>query len=135
MPAEIYITDIDYRRINECIAAKHSPREAENLHLLRLELTRARRVKQAKIPPDVVTMRSRFRLKDLGNPQSFEYTLVYPDEADFLSGKLSVLSPIGTAVLGQKTGNVIEWKVPAGTRYFVVDEILFQPEAALEFDL
>lgn len=132
---EIVVTDIDYNRIFETLSSNQSRREAEDSRLLEAELKRAQRVKHTKVPPDVVTMRSRFRLKDLGNPESYEYTLVYPDEANYQEGKLSVLSPVGRAVLGQRIGHVIEMKVPAGVRYFVVDEILFQPEAAGQYEL
>ena len=58
------------------------------------------------------------------------YTLVFPRNANFDQGKISIVAPIGTAILGYRTGDVIEWKVPAGMRRFRVEEILHQPEAA-----
>lgn len=58
------------------------------------------------------------------------YTLVFPRDAHFDEGKISVLAPIGTAILGYRSGDVIEWKVPGGLRKLQVEEILDQPEAA-----
>ncbi|HKS74401.1 MAG TPA: GreA/GreB family elongation factor [Terriglobales bacterium] len=58
------------------------------------------------------------------------YTLVFPRDANFDEGKISVLAPIGTAILGYRAGDVIEWKVPGGLRKLRVEEILDQPEAA-----
>jgi len=56
--------------------------------------------------------------------------LVFPSEADFKLGKISILAPIGTALIGYRAGDTVEWKVPAGIRRLRIDEILYQPEAA-----
>jgi regulator of nucleoside diphosphate kinase len=64
-----------------------------------------------------------------------EYTLVYPDEADIDDGKLSVLAPLGIALLGTRVGQTLEFQVPAGTRRLRVEKILYQPEAAGDFHL
>ena len=74
--------------------------------------------------------RSKVRLKDLVSGESNTYSLVFPTEADFAEGKISVLAPIGTAILGYKQGDTIEWSVPSGVRKLKVEEILYQPEAA-----
>jgi regulator of nucleoside diphosphate kinase len=60
---------------------------------------------------------------------------VFPTEADFAEGKISVLAPIGTAILGYKQGDTIEWSVPSGLRRLKVEEILYQPEAAGDHNL
>src|SRR4051812_13957423 len=67
---------------------------------LRREIDRARVVDHTRVPPDVVTMHSTVRIRDLATGGAEVYTLVYPDEADLPSGKLSVLAPVGTALLG-----------------------------------
>jgi regulator of nucleoside diphosphate kinase len=59
-----------------------------------------------------------------------EYELVYPADADMAHGRLSVLAPVGTAILGYRRGDVIEWPVPAGLRRLRVEEVLYQPERA-----
>lgn len=86
-------------------------------------------------PPDLVTMRSTVRITDLDSGEPAVYTVVYPDEADLAEGRISVLSPLGTAVLGQRIGDTVEVPVPAGARRVRVDAILFQPEAAGRYDL
>ena len=86
------------------------------------------------IPDDVITMRSKVRLKDLVTGQANTYSLVFPTEADFDEGKISILAPIGTAILGYKSGDTIEWSVPSGLRRLKVDEILYQPEAAGDYE-
>ena len=67
--------------------------------------------------------------------ESNTYSLVFPTEADFAEGKISVLAPIGTAILGYRQGDTIEWPVPSGLCKLKVDEIVYQPEAAGDSDL
>jgi regulator of nucleoside diphosphate kinase len=106
----------------------------EYLKKLEEELDRADIVDPRDMPPDVITMRSTVRLKDLVNGEANTYSLVFPTEADFTQGKISVLAPIGTAILGYRRGDTIEWPVPSGLRRLKVDEILYQPEASGDFD-
>jgi regulator of nucleoside diphosphate kinase len=69
----------------------------------------------------------------LATGEKVAYTLVFPGKADSSTGKISVLAPIGTAVLGYRVGDVVEWRVPAGSRKFRVEKLLYQPEAALDY--
>jgi len=87
------------------------------------------------MPPDVITMNSKVRVRDMQTREESEYTLVFPHAADIKQGKISVLAPIGTALLGYKTGDVIRWEVPAGTRVLKVLSVLYQPEAAGDYHL
>jgi regulator of nucleoside diphosphate kinase len=93
------------------------------------ELRRAKVVPRSEIPPDVVTMGSTVRMRDLETGETETYTLVYPHEADIEAGKLSVLAPVGTALLGYRVGDVVEWPVPAGVARFRVEEVS-QPATA-----
>src|SRR5687768_16528688 len=97
---------------------------------LRREIDRARVVEPTRVPRDVVTMGSTVRLSDLAREREEIYTLAYPDEADLRDGRLSVLSPLGTALLGARAGDVIRVESAAGPRAVKIEEILFQPEAA-----
>ena len=63
------------------------------------------------------------------------YTLVYPENMDMSQGKVSILAPIGTAMLGYRVGDVFEWEVPAGNRRLKVEKLLYQPEDSGDFDL
>ena len=80
--------------------------------------------------PDVVTMHSTVRVRDVDSGTSMVYTLVFPVEADIEQQRISVLAPIGTALLGFRTADIFEWKTPGGTRRLQIEEVLLQPEAA-----
>ncbi len=88
-----------------------------------------------RIPPDVVTMNSRVVLRDLDSDETMTYTLVFPKDADIGAGAISVLAPVGTAIIGYAVGAVIEWPVPGGIRRIRIEQILYQPEAAGDFHL
>jgi regulator of nucleoside diphosphate kinase len=75
-------------------------------------------------------MECRVLLEDADTHESATYTLVQPEHADFEAGRLSVLAPIGTAILGYREGDVVEWPVPAGVRRIRILKVLYQPEAA-----
>jgi regulator of nucleoside diphosphate kinase len=74
-------------------------------------------------------------VRDLKSDEPETYTLVFPDDADINDGKLSVLAPLGTALLGTQAGQVVEFAAPAGVRRLIVEEVLYQPEAAGHFHL
>jgi regulator of nucleoside diphosphate kinase len=101
---------------------------------LELELERAEVVDPHEIPPDVITMNSTARLRDRETGESFEYTLVYPRDADADQQRVSVLAPVGTAIIGCRTGDVIEWPVPAGITRLEVEDVIYQPESAGRYD-
>lgn len=100
-----------------------------NLKNLEAELTGALLLEPEKIPADVITMNTRVRFIDMNESDEFDYTIVYPADADIEQGRLSVLAPIGTALLGYRVGDVVSWRVPAGMKKFRIEEILYQPEA------
>jgi regulator of nucleoside diphosphate kinase len=132
----IYMTEFDLKRLRGLIDhAKESwdKRAIQHLDALEDELDRADVVKPEKIPPDVITMNSTFRLKDLQTGEEADYTLVFPGTTDFSNRKISVLAPIGIAVLGYRVGDTVEWEVPAGLKKFKVEEVLYQPEAAFDY--
>jgi regulator of nucleoside diphosphate kinase len=130
------ISETDFDRLSHLV---ESPRfRAQHPALvgeLRQGLEVGKLVAPAKVPRGVVTMNSRVRVRDVKHDETETYTLVYPDEADIESGKLSVLAPLGTALLGARVGSVIEFRVPAGLRRLKVERILYQPEAARDFHL
>lgn len=133
----IYITEPDYQRLSGLIeiTRERNGIDREYLNKLEAELDRAEIVDQKQVPADVITMRSKVRLKDLVSGEANTYSLVFPTEANFSEGKISILAPIGTAILGYKRGDTIEWPVPSGVRRLKVDEILYQPEAAGNYEL
>lgn len=134
---QIFITDFDLERLEDLIenASHRSSRDDKHLEELKQELSKADVVPPAGIPPDVITMNSRVCLQDLETGEDLVYTLVFPTDADLESGKISVLAPIGTAMIGYRVGDTIKWQVPAGTRKFKVKRLLYQPEAAGDYHL
>lgn len=128
---DIFVTDTDFDRLNGLVAgARRSRMNQEHVDRLAEELDRARIVSPEEIPPDVVTMNSRIQLRDLDTNDSMEFVLVFPTEANVDEHRISVLAPLGTAVLGYRAGSVIEWQVPARTRRLRIERVLYQPEAA-----
>jgi regulator of nucleoside diphosphate kinase len=128
----IVVTRPDHERLRLLIGTARLRRRWEELHLIALaeELEEAEVVEPERVPPDVVTMRSRIRVLDMVSGEIATYTLSYPVEADFSAGRLSVLAPIGTALLGYREGDVVEWPVPGGVRVLKIEKLLHQPEAA-----
>ena len=134
---QIFITRRDRERLTlmleEALAGKH--RDAAFLKELARELAIAETVEPKAVPADVVTMNSRVVVKDLENGESSEYTLVFPEQADVEQGRLSVVSPIGTAILGYAKGDTINWQTPGGPRQIQIADIPYQPEAAGDYHL
>ena len=126
LPA-IYLTQDDMDRLLELIEAYPGQRFEQ----LERELLRAKVVPRGQIPKDVVTMNSRVLFENEGTGERREITLTYPGNADFEAGRISVLVPIGTALLGLRVGQSIAWQLPGGTkqRYRVIG-VPYQPEAA-----
>jgi len=129
----IYITEADMKRLRPLIEGVKNSRD--DLRGLQAELAHARVVTPADVPPDVITMNSKARLRDLDTGEEMVFTLVFPSNASIEHDKISVVAPIGTAMLGQRVGDEFEWEVPAGSVRLRVEEVLYQPEAAGDYHL
>lgn len=135
MASPIHITRTDRERLARMIdeALFEGADQDKSYRALREEIDRAIVVESQKLPHTVISMRSRALIALDG--QEEEVSLVYPDEADWMNGKLSVLSPVGTALLGYGEGDQIDWEVPGGRKQIVIRKILYQPEAQGDFHL
>ena len=124
----IYLTQNDMDRLLALVDA-YPGRRFEKLEA---ELLRANVVPREEIPADVVTMNSRVIFENEATGERREVTLVYPGDADIDAGKISILVPVGTALLGLRVGQSIDWQLPNGEkhRYRVID-VPYQPESAL----
>ena len=133
---QIFITAFDKKRLDELIAVAREFDEhgRDDLDDLAAELARAKVIEPKKVPANVVTMNSKVILHDLDTSEDLTYSLAFPNEADIDSGAISVLAPVGTAILGYREGNVVEWAVPSGKRRIRIEKILYQPEAAGDFN-
>jgi regulator of nucleoside diphosphate kinase len=133
----ISITDQDKTRLEELIAVagEFGGHARKDLAALAQELAKAKIVPSREVRHDVVTMNSRVILRDLDSGDEMDYKLVFPKDANLDLGAVSVLAPIGTAILGYSKGDEIAWQVPAGLRRLQIKEIVYQPEAAGDFHL
>jgi regulator of nucleoside diphosphate kinase len=133
--ATIYITNNDMKRLRTLIADAlvKGQDSKEDLQRLDDELNQAEICEQREIPQDVITMNSKVHLRDLDSNEDLIYTLVYPAHANVELRRISVLAPIGTAMIGYRVGDVIAGPVPGGTRRLQVKEVTYQPEASGDF--
>ena len=134
----IYISQTDRDRLGNLIELVRNDGDRANLsyvNRLEEELEFAEVVAPHEIPPDVVTMRSKVRLKDLDTEEESIYSIVFPTEANFDERKISVLAPLATALLGRRLGAIVEFEAPGRKRRLQILEILYQPESAGDYDL
>ena len=139
MKAKIYLTSADRERIERHIEELLlSPEENDLPHVRQLqdEIAKATILKDPKkTPPDVITMHTRVKLRNEKTQSVSEYALVYPAESSPEERRISVLAPLGTAMLGYRVGDAFDVMLPAGNARYTVEEILYQPEAAGDFHL
>ena len=133
----IQVTTFDMNRLFAMIEQlrRSGFREMNNLEKLEEELARCDEVAPSEVDADVVTMHSRVRLQDESSGQELECNLVFPEEADASANKISIVAPLGTAILGYRVGDTVIWPMPHGERRYKIVEIAYQPEAAGDFHL
>ncbi|MBX3415798.1 MAG: nucleoside diphosphate kinase regulator [Pirellulales bacterium] len=131
------VTTLDRRRLGTLVERLARQNVAERRHLEALldEVDRAQPVEPENVPAEIVTMNTTVRLHDDETEEDETYTLTYPERANIGDNRVSVLAPMGTALLGARVGDDIEWDAPAGKVKLRLAEILFQPEAAGRFDM
>lgn len=131
----IFLTKLDHTRINKSIKSALSEKivTQKEADVLLKELDLAQLVESYEIPPDIVTMNSIVRIKFLNKDKEIVIQLVYPEKADSSNNKISIFSPIATALIGYKVGDEIEWVVPAGITKMKIMKIIYQPEKVGEF--
>lgn len=128
---DIIITNRDFERLRPLLDLHETPAS----ELLELELQRARIVPTMVVPADVVTMNSEVVYEDTETFAKRTVRIVYPKDANADEGRVSVLAPIGSALLGLRVGQTITWGVPGGRRRIRVVEIRYQPEACGDYTL
>jgi len=126
---DIIITNTDLERLLPVLDQHDTPASDS----LATELHRATIVDGRAVPRDVVTMNSEVVYEDCTTLARRRVTLVYPKDADAKRGLVSVLAPIGSALLGLRVNQTIEWQVPGGTKRIRVVELAHQPEAAGDY--
>jgi regulator of nucleoside diphosphate kinase len=125
----IAVTELDSRRLQSLIdTCRRGAREAGSAVALERHLDEAEVVPAERVDPDLVTMNSEVRVRDLDSQQTLSFRLVFPRAADAEAGRISVLAPLGMAVLGRRRGDRVTWQMPGGRRRLLVESVLFQPE-------
>jgi regulator of nucleoside diphosphate kinase len=130
----LIISQLDSVRIRQIFSSGKvfTGKEGENLLG---EINRAKIVTPKKIPSDVVTMNSVVKIKNIDMNKEYIIKLVYPEAADPRKGYISILAPVAAAILGYRKGDIIDWMMPSGNTKILVEEILYQPEAAGDYHL
>jgi regulator of nucleoside diphosphate kinase len=124
----LVISSLDADRLDRMLIDL-APGEFPGRQALEAELLRARLVEPEDVPADVVTMNSRVRFRVLNSDEVFTLTLVYPKDMDDSGAKISILAPIGTALLGLSQGDEIDWPKPGGGQVRVrIEQVAYQPE-------
>lgn len=123
----LYVTEPDMERLQGLIEIGDRS-NARYLAALEDELVHAHVVCPKEVPRNVITMNSMVLIEDLDTGEARIYTIVFPGETKRIPGAVSVLAPIGTALIGCREGDVIEWDVPIGTVRLKVLEVIYQPE-------
>lgn len=135
MDKQITITELDFARLSKLTLSEKKLQaiEVRNLPFLTEEINRAAKVESKAIAPDYVTMNSKVEVLDPDTKRVMTFQLVYPEEANLKNGKISVLSPMGSALLGYKVGDTISFNVPKGIKKMEIKSILYQPESQGEY--
>ncbi len=126
------ITQPDRDRLVDLVKNYNPPRALGNARMeLMTRVNAATIVSPEVVPQTVVTMNSIVELIDVSNGESVTYALVYPPDANVDRLKISVLAPLGVAMLGKSEGDVVAFTVPAGTKRYLIRKVVYQPEARL----
>lgn len=128
----ILVTEKDLLRIKNILSFQRS----EDFENLELELDRAKIITDDEVPPDLVTMNSKVKFLNVQDNKEMVITIVYPSEANFAEGRVSVLATLGSALIGLRVGQEINWMFPDGkTKTLRIQEVLYQPEANEDWHL
>lgn len=126
--SRIVLSRPDVHRLRAILGARRgSFLDREHLDDLYAELEQARVLDEDLITADIVTIGSEVRVRDSGTGAFGDYVLVLPAHADLGAGHISVLAPLGTALLGYREGDEVVWRMPGGVRRLRIEKVR-QPE-------
>ena len=134
---DIYITQYDLERLLKVLRELPEKKHVTGFSVQELEdeLNRGIVVSPKEVPENVITMNSRVLMRDVESGNDMTLWLVFPDKVDAVKNPVSILSPLGTAMIGYKVGDVFEWESPSGAKKIEVLDILYQPERVGNFVL
>jgi regulator of nucleoside diphosphate kinase len=131
---QIMLSRVDRSRLFQAAERAANPGGRPNPAIRGLNrlLNKASFVDPAAVPPDLVTMGSRLRIRVEGEPAAREITLVFPEDASFDDARYSILTPMALALLGSRSGDTVAWQAPSGEFHATIEAVLFQPEASMQ---
>ncbi len=131
MEEKIKITELDHLRLWKEVSTARNEKniELENLNILAREISRAEKVDSKAITPEFVTMNSVVQVENEETKKLMTIKIVYPKEADFKKGYVSIFTPLGSALLGYKAGDSVQFEAPKGKVSIKIQNIEYQPEA------
>jgi regulator of nucleoside diphosphate kinase len=116
-PRNIIVSRNDLHQLRSLLRVQsNSALDQDHLVELQDEIDRATILDEHEIPGDIITINAQITVRDLATSDERTYTLVLPSQADLTAGRVSILAPLGTALLGFREGDEIEWNMPGGTR-------------------
>jgi regulator of nucleoside diphosphate kinase len=130
------MTEFDVRRLDALFERiRNQVKPPSTLSALEREVAHAVVVSPKEVPPSIVTMNSEVEVVDLQTDERRSLTVVFPAMAGIEDGRISVLAPLGTALIGSCEGAHVAWQTPRGLRRLQVQRVVYQPEASGRFDL
>ncbi|GAF03000.1 GreA/GreB family elongation factor [Saccharicrinis fermentans] len=131
MEEKIKITELDYARLSSLVGSARNIKGIEHNYLeaLAREIKRAEKVDSHSIEPEYVTMNSVVQVENVETKKRMTVKVVYPKEANFTKGYVSVFSPLGSALLGYKIGDSVQFEAPKGIVTVKILSLEYQPEA------
>lgn len=130
------LSTFDIQRIEPLVARNMTANVLpKHLDALMGKIYSCEEIPPVAVPPYIVTMNSQVRLTDLATGKESVCTLVFPQDADASEGRISVLAPLGASLFGVKVGATVDVPTPVDSRRYLVKELLFQPEAAGQYNL
>jgi regulator of nucleoside diphosphate kinase len=137
MPPAFVFTDADRRRLGQLLDSNDSRASADRevLDELEWQLEECESMPQETISDTVVTMNSKVRLISMVTDAECRCTVVYPEDVDLVNDAVSVLSSLGSGLIGCRVGDLVEFEEPCGRGPWQVAEIVFQPERNGDFHL
>ena len=122
---QLVVTKDDYEILISCLSNRYGAAfDGKNAEELKHELKKAKLVSEADFPGDVVRLNSKVKIKAEKKDEIMELMIVTPDKADIKKRKISIMAPLGTALIGFRQGQKVKWKVPSGKKTFTIMEVI-----------
>lgn len=124
------LSEKDFQIIHDLIKNQSAVQQTKELRFLAEELKKAKVVKDNKIGGDIVQLNSIVQVEDQSSNKTMDFQIVLPSQANLKENKISILAPIGIALIGFKKDQLVEWQMPAGKRTLKIVKVENAPVMA-----